>query len=128
MDGATPPPPSKRQARPPPSSPRPQCPPRPQDDAPPKGGGDGADDPLVGTKVHVPYPKAVEVGTVTGVHRRKAGVVWVGYPSNPTLYEVARGLLFPSPEAAQEPLERVRNGKGKATPPPPAFGPASPED
>ena len=61
----------------------------------------------------------MEVGTVTGVHRRKTGVVWVKYPGNPTLYEVARGLLFPSPEAAQEHLERVCKGKGKATPPPP---------
>ena len=71
---------------------------------------DGAEDSLVGTKVHVPYPTGVEVGTVIGVHWRKAGVVWVEYPGNPTLYEVARGLLFPSPEAAQEHLERVCKG------------------
>ena len=32
------------------------------------------------------------------------------------LYEVDRGFLLPSPEAAQEHLECVRKGKGKATP------------
>ena len=65
----------------------------------------------------------MEVGTANGVHRRKAGGVWVEYPSNPTIYEAARGLLFPSPEIAQEHLERVRKGKGKATPPQPSGQP-----
>ena len=68
-----------------------------------------------------PYPTGVEVGTVTGVHRRKTGVVWVEYPKKPQLYEVARGLLFPTPEGAQEHLDRVRKGKGKATPLPPSL-------
>ena len=81
------------------------------------GGGGGADDALVGTKVHVPYP-GVEVGTVTGVHRRKAGVVGVEYLDDPQLYEVPRGHLFPDPQGAQERLDRVRQGKGKATHPP----------
>ena len=45
-------------------------------------------------------------------------MVWVEYLGNSTLYKVAHGLLFPSPEAAQEHLERVRKGKGKVTPPP----------
>ena len=61
-------------------------------------------------------PRGVEVGTRRGVHRRKAGVVWVEYPGNATLYEVARNLLFPTPEAAHEHLERVC--KGKKAPPP----------
>ena len=88
---------------------------------PPKEGGDGADDPLVGTKVHVPYPTGVEVDTVTGVHRRKSGVVWVEYQDNPQLYGVARGLLFPTPDGAQVHLHRVRKGKEKATHPPPSL-------
>ena len=58
------------------------------------------------------------MGTVTGVDGMKASVVWVEYLSNPTLYQVARGLLFPSPDAPQEHLECVRNCKGKAPPPP----------
>ena len=92
--------------------------PRPQDNPSPQRGGDGADDLIFGTKVHVPYSRGVEVGTVCGVHRRKVGVVWVEYPHNPTLYEVARNLLFPSLEAAHEHLERVRKPKGKPPPPP----------
>ena len=94
----------------------------------PSGGGDGAEDSLVGTKVDIAYPTGVEVGTVTDVHRRKAGVVWAEYPHNPRLYEAARGLLFPVPEGVQEHLDRVSKGKGKATTPPLAFGRASSED
>ena len=95
--------------------------PHPDSIVPRGGGGDGAHDPLVGTKVHLPYPTGVEVGTVTGVHRRKAGVVWVEYQNNPQLYEVARSLLFPTPEGAQEHLDCVCKGKGKANPPPPGI-------
>ena len=54
-------------------------------------------------------------------------VVWAEYPRNPTLYEVARGLLFPSPEPAQEHLERVRKGKGKPTPAPKPSGQPDPK-
>ena len=94
--------------------------PRPQDNPPPKKEeGDGADHPIVGTKVHVPDSQGVEVGTLRGVHRRKAGVVWVEYPDNGHLYEVARNLLFPSLEVAHEHFERVRKPKAKASPPPP---------
>ena len=88
---------------------------------PPQRGGDGADDPIVGTKVHVPHSRGVEVGTVRGVHRRKAGVVWVEYLDNPQLYEVAQNLRFPSPEPAHEHLERVRKPKAKPPPPPPSL-------
>ena len=105
-----------RQAHPPkPPPPSHKGQPRPQDNPPPPS---GADDPLVVTKVHVPYPTGVEVGTVTCVHPRKAGVVWVvwvEYPGNPTLYKVARGHLFPTPQAAQEHLERVGKGKQQAS-------------
>ena len=59
------------------------------------------------------------MGTVTGVHRVKAGFVRVEYQGKPTLYEAARGLFFPSAEAVQEHLERVRKSKGKANQPPP---------
>ena len=103
-DGATP---HHHQETPPPSPPPPPPPatkatPTPKTTAPPQRGGGGTDDPHVGTKVHVPYPTGMEVGTVTGVHRRKAGLVWVEYPNNSKLYEEARGLLFPTPKRAQE--------------------------
>ena len=39
------------------------------------------------------------------------------YPGNRMLYEVACGLLFPSPEAAQKQLECVRRARGKPSPP-----------
>ena len=113
MEPSTPP---TRNPPPPGAHPRPQRPP------PPARKPRGADDLLVSAKVHVPYPKGVEVPTVTGVHRKKAGVVWVEYPNNPQLYEVARGVLFPTPQGAQEHLERVRKGKGKANPPPQPSG------
>ena len=41
-----------------------------------EGGKGGGSDPRVGTPAHVPYGGGVEVGTVTGVHTRKRGVVW----------------------------------------------------
>ena len=71
----------------------------------------------MGTKVHAPYSTGAEVGTVTGVHRRKAGVVCVEYLDDSQLYEVARGLLFSTTKGAQEHLDRVRKGKGEPTPP-----------
>ena len=83
-----------------------------------RGRGDGTVDPMVCTKVHVPYPTCAEMGTVTGLHRRKEGIVWVEYPGITTMYEVACGLLFPSSEVARKHLERVRKGKGKPPPPP----------
>ena len=114
------PPPPHQEAGPPPQDPPTKATPAPKNPPPPpQREGDGANHPLAGTKVHGPYPTGVEVGTITGVHRRKAGVVCAEYPDDPTMYEVAHGLLFPTPEAAQEHLERVRKGKGKATPPPP---------
>ena len=114
------PPPPIRDRPAPPSPPWPQRPPPPPRHPPQKGGGGGANDPLVGTKVHVPYPRGVEVGTVTHVRRRKAVVVWVEYPGNPTLYEVARGRLFPSPEAGRPRTPRVcSQGQGESHPPPP---------
>ena len=87
-------------------------------------GGSGAADPLVGTKVYDPSSQGEEMGTVTDVHLRETGVVWVEYPGNPTLYEMAHGLMFPSPTATKEHHERVRNSKGKGDPPPIAFKPA----
>ena len=55
----SPPPPNKRQARPPKPTPGHKGHPRPQDNPPPpQRGGDGADDSLVGTKVHVRTPRA----------------------------------------------------------------------
>ena len=87
--------------------------PAPRRIPPQRGRGDGADDPVVGTKVHVPY-------SCGGGHRaRKAGVVWVEYPSNAMLYQVARSLLFPTTEATHEHLEC--NRKGKKAPPPPRL-------
>ena len=90
-------------------------------------GGDGADGPIVYTKVHVRNPTGVELGTVIGVHRRKAGVVSVEYPDDPALYPVARALLFPTSQGAQEHLDRVGKGRGKATPPPRPSGQPNPK-
>ena len=80
---------------------------------------DSPDDPIVGTVAHVPYPTGVEKGTVRGVHGRKGGAVWVEYPGGTTLYEVARHLLFPTPEAAEQYREEARSGKKKPKPPAP---------
>ena len=88
-------------------------------------GGQGPPDPLVGTPAHVPYGGGVEVGTVTGVHTRKSGVVWVRYPNNPKLYEVERHLIFGTAEAAEAHLQKVRKGKTPTTNPPPTK-PANP--
>ena len=73
----------------------------------------------MGTPAHVPYGCGVEVGTVTGVHTRKSGVVWVRYPNNPKLYEVERHLIFGTAEAAEAHLQKVRKGKTPTTNPPP---------
>ena len=76
---------------------------------PQRGGMDGGDDPIVDTKVHVPHQRGVEVGTVRGVHPKKAGFAWMEYARSTTLYEVARNVLFPSSEANHEHLERVHS-------------------
>ena len=65
------------------------------------------------------------MGTVTGVHTRKSGVVWVRYPNNPKLYEVERHLIFGTAEAAEAHLQKVRKGKTPTTNPPPTK-PANP--
>ena len=82
-----------------------------------KGGGDP--DPLVGTPAHVPYGGGLEVDSVTGVHTRKSGVVWVRYPNKPKLYEVERHLIFGTAEAAEVHLQKVRKGKTPTSNPPP---------
>ena len=51
------------------------------------------------------------MGTVTGVHPGKSGVVWVRYANNPNFYEVERHLIFGTPEAAEAHLQKVRKGK-----------------
>ena len=88
-------------------------------------GGDGPPDPLVPTPAHVPYGGRLEVGTVTGVHTRKSGVVWVRYPYNPKLYDVERHLIFGTAEAAEAHLQKVLKGKTPTTNPP-AIKPANP--
>ena len=74
-----------------------------------RSGGAEPNDPLVGTTTHVPYGGGVEVGSVTGVHTRKSGVVWVKYPNNPKLYEVERHLIFGTAEAAEAHLNPPTN-------------------
>ena len=95
----------------------------PQQKSPPQGGGGGcgADDPLVSTKVRVPYPTGVEVDTASGVHRKKAGIVRVEYPDDPELYGVARGLLFPHPRRCARTLGPCSQGQGESQPPPPQL-------
>ena len=58
------------------------------------------------------------MGTVTGVHTRKSGVVWVRYPNNPKLYEVEHHFVFGIAEAAEGHLQKVRKGKTPTTNPP----------
>ena len=70
-------------------------------------GGGGGNDPLVGTTAHVPYGGGAKVGTATGVHTRKSGVVSVKYPNNPKLYQVERHLIFGTTEAAEAQLQKV---------------------
>ena len=133
-----PPPPARKRTTPSyPRRPRPRRPPSPRGKrrgrGKQRGGGDkkkhgGPDDPLVGSSVHVPYPTGVEVGTVTGAHARKSGVVWVRYPENPELYEVPRGLLFTEAEAAAAHPQKARPGKKTPINPPakPQTEPANP--
>ena len=70
------------------------------------------------------------MGTITGVHRRKAGVVRVEYRDNPELYEVARGLLFPTPPSCPRTLGPCSQGQGESQPPAPpqAFRPRTVTD
>ena len=69
--------------------PRSRSPPSPPaKNAPAKGSpqrGGGGDDPLVTTEARGPYFKGVEVGTVRSVHRKRGGVVCMGYPHETTL-------------------------------------------
>ena len=77
----------------------------------------------MGTTAHVPYGGGVEVGTVTGAHTRKSGLVWVKYPNNPKLYD----LIFGTAEAAEAHLQKVRKGKTPTTNlPPPQRSPLTP--
>ena len=99
-----PPPPPKRNP-PPQGFPTSKATPPPKTNPPQKGGRIGTDHPIVSTNVHGPYSPGVDMGTVRVVHRRRTGVVSVEYPRNATPYEVARHLLFPSPEASHEHLE-----------------------
>ena len=111
-------PPSKTKKSPP------QAPPphtiqatRPQDPPPKRGGV-----PTTPKSTHRQRPRPVFTGLAGGHHARcpleEGGVVWREYPDNPPLSEVARNLLFPSPEAAHEYLEPVCKPEGKATRPP----------
>ena len=77
--------------------------------------------PIVGRVAHVPYPSGVEKGTGRGVHGRKGSAVWVEYPGSTTLYEVARHLLFPTPEEAERHRQNAQGGKRnpKTNPSPP---------
>ena len=54
------------------------------------------------------------MGTFRGVHSNKDGVVCMEYPGHTTLYEVASGLLFPSPEEAETYWRETVGGKKKA--------------
>ena len=86
-------------------------PPPPTNTDTPKGAekkDDRPGDAIIGTVVHIPYPKGVERGTVRGIHGRKYGAVWVEYPGGTTLYEVSRSLLFPTPEEAEWHREEAR--------------------
>ena len=66
-----------------------------------------------------PTPTGVEKGTARAVHGRKGGAVLVEYPGATTLYEVARHLLFPTPEEAERYREDARSGNKKPKPPTP---------
>ena len=77
----------------------------------------------MGTPAHVPYGGGVEVGTVTGVHTRQSGVVWVRYPNNPKVYEVERHLILVMAEAVEAHLQKVSKGKTPTTTPPPPNEP-----
>ena len=115
----------------PPTRPPPQTPPPPTKTDTPKGAkkkDDRPEDTIIGTVVHVPYPKGVEKGTVRGIHGRKYGAVWVEYPGGTTLYEVNRSLLFPSPEEAERHREEAqkKEGQKKTKPPTPTNEESNP--
>ena len=81
----------------------------------------------MGTPAHVPYGGGVEVGSITGVHNRQSGGLWVRYPNDPKLYEVERHPIFGTTKAAEAHLQRVHKGKTPTTnPPPPQTKPANP--
>ena len=82
-------------------------------------------DPIIGTVVHVPYPKGVERGTVRGIHGRKYGAVCVEYPGVTTLFQVSRSLLFPTPEEAERHMEEARAASQKKAKPPTPTNEAS---
>ena len=113
--------PTKAVAAPTPKTATAHPPPLPTKTDTPKGAtaekkDDRPGDPIVGTVAHVPYPTGIEKGTV---HGRTYGAVWVEYPGGTTLYEVARHLLFPTPEEAERYQEEARSGKKKPKPPAP---------
>ena len=95
----------------------------------------GPNDPIVGTRAHVPYTGGVQVGTVTGVHHGKSGVVWLQYPNDTTLYEsgatpllrLRRGSQRTPPRGAQEDPQTPPN-KAPADPEPKANPPTNPEE
>ena len=68
------------------------------------------------------------MGTVTRVHNRKSGVVWVRYPDNPKLYEVEHHLIFGTAQAAEAHFQRVSKGKTPTTNPPPPNEAGYPPD
>ena len=55
------------------------------------------------------------MGTITGIHTGKTGVVWVRFLKNPKLYEVERHLIFGTAEAAEAQLHKGRKGKSPTT-------------
>ena len=101
-DEAISPPPNKRKARPPKPLPVTNATSGPKTTPPPpEGGGGWCRRPPGRHQSPSPVPHAHGSGhrhRCPPEHRRKAAVVWVEYPGNPTPYEVARCLLFPFPE------------------------------
>ena len=92
--------------------------PRPQDNLlHQRGGGDGADDPLVGTKVHVPYPTGFKEGTVTRVHRRKRGLSWLNTQATPRSTSWPVASCSPPPKPPKKTLSVL--ARAKPPPPPP---------
>ena len=84
----------------------------------------GPNDPIVGTRGHVPYLGGVLIGTIASVHHRKSGVVWVQYVNDTTLYEVELHLFLCSAEETNAHLLEVRE---KTPKPPPNKALADPE-
>ena len=120
-DGAFPPTPNYRPARPPKRPLATKAPLAAKTISPPKmWGRDGADVPLVGIEVHAPHPTGVEVGTVTGVHRRKAGLSTRRTPRS-TRWPVA--CSSPPPKLPKNISKIFTKARGKP-PRPQAFGQA----